>query len=329
MDENVSQQQQPRPELAYRWVGEGRAGEAATFTVVTGASVDEVLTAFGADPTQPVSLDDCAGQSGIEPWVAVTEVPGAVVAVEYNGWQGAQDPVLRAASASGLAASMYWNVNALTRLSFARAGVVLDGFEVLFEHESPDPDVRAALAGIDFSEFGHMPENGLVAVERFTGVGVRAEDVERIDTADVAYWILPLLPEMYAEERLADGSRRWPGSGPLGADGDQLALRDAAELSELAWWAAAEAVARADLRNHPAVAASLEARALSAEAQVLARRSGLEGGSHHWVWMALHEATNPDPLGAALHVIQSAAYVFGADTDAFLERVRAKLTARA
>jgi hypothetical protein len=300
---------------------------AATFTVVTGASADEVLTAFGADPMQPVSLSECVEQFGIEPWVAVTEVSGAVVAVEYNGWQGSQEPVLRAASVGGRAASMYWNVNALTRLSFARAGVVLDGFEVLSEHESPDPHVRAALAGIDFAELGHMPEKGLVAVERFTGVGVRREDVERIDTADVAYWILPLLPQMYAEDRLPDGSRRWPGGGPLGADGDQLAFRGAAELRELAWWAAQEAVAYAGLRDHPAVTASLDARALGAEAEVLARRSGLEGGSHYWVWMTLHEATNPDPLAAALHVIQNAAYVFGADADAFLQKVRTRIAA--
>ncbi|MGI5129591.1 hypothetical protein ACQEVB_22480 [Pseudonocardia sp. CA-107938] len=47
-----------------------------------------MLTASGADPTQPVSLTDCAEQFGIEPWLGVTEVPGAVVAVEYNVWKG-------------------------------------------------------------------------------------------------------------------------------------------------------------------------------------------------------------------------------------------------
>jgi hypothetical protein len=119
----------------------------------------------------------------------VLPVEGAVIAVEPNGWQGTHDEVLRAVSARGRAASMYWGGDANTNLAFARDGEVLDSFEPLFEHTAPEPEVRAALAGIDWVDFTDLHEKGLVAVERFTGHGIRVEDVERIDAAAVAYRI--------------------------------------------------------------------------------------------------------------------------------------------
>lgn len=44
----------------------------------------------------------------------------AVLAVEYNGFQGMDGAVLRRASAGGRAASTFWNVNAMTWLSLSR-----------------------------------------------------------------------------------------------------------------------------------------------------------------------------------------------------------------
>lgn len=67
--------------------------------------------------------------------------------------------------------------------------VLLDAFEPLFAHSSPGPDVREVLARIDFEDYTDVFENGLVAVELCTGAGIRHEHVERIDEADVAYWI--------------------------------------------------------------------------------------------------------------------------------------------
>ena len=131
-----------------------------------------------------------------DPSVAVLDVGGAVLAVEYNGWQGSTEPVLARASAGGRAASMYWNVNAVTRLSFAEHGEVLLSVEPFDQIDAPPP-VAEALTDLDFGDF-HRRKNsmGLVAVARFTGHGITAEDVARIAAADVAFRIVPDLPTL-------------------------------------------------------------------------------------------------------------------------------------
>jgi hypothetical protein len=98
-----------RPEAAYRWVDDSPIGDWATVTVVTGLPVDQVLEAFGADPSEDVRFDELLTPD-FDPWVAVLPVSGAVLAVEYGGWQGTQEQVLRRASAGGRAASMEWNL---------------------------------------------------------------------------------------------------------------------------------------------------------------------------------------------------------------------------
>jgi hypothetical protein len=173
-----------RPETAYRWLRDSVLSEAATVTVVTGSTVEQVITAFGGDPARPVPVTDDLMWS-TTPWVSVRPVDGAVVAVEVNGWQGSRDEVLRAASAHGRAASMHWNVDALTNLAFARDGAVVDSFEPLGPHEATHPEVRAALEGIDWVDYTDLAEKGLVAVQQFTGHGIGAQDVDRIETAYV------------------------------------------------------------------------------------------------------------------------------------------------
>jgi hypothetical protein len=184
-----------RPEDAYRWLDGSGLVEAATVTVVTGTDVAGVLHAFGADPTQPESLQAIDGTS--DPWVCVLDVGSAVLAVEYNGFQGANEPVLARASSQGRAASMYWNVNALTRLTFADHGDVLVSVEPFGDIEAPPP-VAETLVGLDFADY-HRDKSlmGLVAVQRFTGYGMTADDLTRIEAADVAFRIVPDLPTLY------------------------------------------------------------------------------------------------------------------------------------
>jgi hypothetical protein len=185
-----------RPERAYRWVEDSALSVAATVTVVTGATVDEVLRAFGADPARAESLRELDAEETeytLVARVAALATDAAVVAVEYNGWAGSLEPVLCRASAGGRAASMFWNVNAVTRLSFAEGGQVLASFEPLLdppEEAVAVPAVAAALAGLDFEDPWDTAGKGLVAVERFTGRGITAEDLERIETADVAFRIV-------------------------------------------------------------------------------------------------------------------------------------------
>jgi hypothetical protein len=167
---------------------------AATVTVVTGSTPEDVLRAFGADPARPEPLrrisDDVTARMSIDPWVAVLDTPTAVLAVEYNGFRGADEAVLRRASAGGRAASMFWNVNALTRLSFAEGGHVLASFEPSGDINA-GPAVAAALDGLDFDDYRDKEGKGLVAVQRFTGRGITAQDLDRIEAADIAFRIVP------------------------------------------------------------------------------------------------------------------------------------------
>lgn len=179
-----------QPERAYRWVDDSSLQVAATVTVITGSNEQHALRAFGADPAQPLVLS--AVEYSDEMWVAMLETPGAVIAIEINGFQGSDQEVLCRASASGRAASMFWNVNGLTRLSFAEGGRVVVAFELGME--SPEeaeavPSVAAALDGLDFEDYRHTNAKGLVAVERFTGRGLTPQDLERIEDAGIAYRI--------------------------------------------------------------------------------------------------------------------------------------------
>ncbi|MEH1129571.1 DUF6461 domain-containing protein [Micromonospora sp. CPCC 206061] len=182
-----------RPEKAYRWVRDSTLAVAATVTVVTAATAEQVLKAFGADPARPEPIreiaDNLRNRGSIDPWVAVLDTADAVLAVEYNGYQGAQASVLCGASRWGRAASWYWNVNALTRLSFAEGGELLAAFEPWGAQFDVPDTVAAALDGLDFGEMGSRTGKGLVAVERFTGRGITADDLAQIEAADIGYRI--------------------------------------------------------------------------------------------------------------------------------------------
>ncbi len=177
-----------RPEVRYRWVGRSRLTVAATVTVATGLPADEVVRAFGADPARPEPLEELR-EAYADPWLAVLDLDGVVVAIEENGYLGSHAHVLTAVSRAGRAASMFWNVNAVTRLSFARGGEVLSSFEPGPAEPSANEEVAAALAGLDLADYRDRTGKGLVAVERFTGRGLYPEDLEDLDRLGVAYRI--------------------------------------------------------------------------------------------------------------------------------------------
>ncbi|MFI6303090.1 DUF6461 domain-containing protein [Amycolatopsis thailandensis] len=312
------------PEAAYRWVSQSVLGEAATVTMVAGASPAEVLRGFGADPAAAAeSAEELSREFDLDPWVSVLAVEGGVLAVEFNGFQGSHPGVLEPVSRAGRTASMYWNVNALTRLSFADNGKVLAAFELGHADEVEDPEVGEALSGLDFDSYRDRLEKGLVAVERYTGCRLRKEDLQRIGELDVAYRILPPLPELYPEARKADGSRAYPGVGPLGAETDRLAFVPEETLRELAWRAATAAAEHAGVAADPVVATALAERRLGPDAEHLARRSQLrEGRDHAWLWQAIHNATNPDPLAAAINSLSAVRYAAGPEGENLLEYAR-------
>jgi len=314
---------EPPPEAAHRWINESLLGEAATVTMVSGESLEDVLRGFGADPAEPESAEELSQEFDLDPWVSVVAVEGGVLAVEFNGYQGSYPRVLESVSQAGRTASLFWNINALTRLSFADNGNVLTSFELGHGEENADPDVTDALAELDFGSYRDRLEKGLVAVERYSGCRLRQEDIQRIAEEDVAYRILPHLPELYPEARNPDGSRAFPGSGPLDAETDRLAFVPEETLRELAWRAASAAAEHAGVAEDPVVAAALAERRLSPEAEHLARRSQLrEGREHAWLWQAIHNATNPDALAAAITSLAAARYASGPKGEELLAYAR-------
>ncbi|MGW4461857.1 DUF6461 domain-containing protein [Micromonospora sp. NPDC004704] len=308
------------PEAAYRWLRHSALSEAATVMVAAGMDVADVLRAFGADPARPESMraigEHLMRQRSIDPWVAVLDVGGAVLAVEYNGWHGSAGPVLTRASAGGRAASMFWNVNAVTRLSFAEDGEVLLSVEPFGDLDAP-PQVAATLADLDFADHHRRkPLMGLVAVQRFTGHGITAEDLARIEAADIGFRIVPDLPTLYPRRQPlgpTSGLGRRLSSVPIEPPTEAVALDGLPdpELRELAWWAATEAARYAGLGEDPDIVASVAARTLLPDAHLRARRSQLHDGEHRWVWLALHRATNPDPVAAASEALEAARHAAG------------------
>ncbi|GLY48770.1 DUF6461 domain-containing protein [Lentzea sp. NBRC 102530] len=148
----------PRPDRPYRWIEE-ELPVAATVTIVTGLDVDDVVGHFDGDSF-------------------AIEVDGGVLVVEHNNYQGSNAAVLEHLSRNGKAASHYWNVNRLTRLSFARGGHLLGACEAMGETDfGDDPEVLEALRDIDFTDWRHTDAKGVAAAVRFTGTAIPEADV--------------------------------------------------------------------------------------------------------------------------------------------------------
>ncbi|HEX7307537.1 DUF6461 domain-containing protein [Lentzea sp.] len=146
------------PEAALRWLP-ALLGDAATVTVVTGLGVDDVVGDFEED-----SL--------------AVEIDGGTVVLELDNWVGSGPEVLKRLSRNGSAASLFWNVNSDRRLSFARDGALLGSAEPWKDADyGDDPEVAAALAGLDFEDLRHLSAKGITAVVRFTRTELPREDL--------------------------------------------------------------------------------------------------------------------------------------------------------
>lgn len=169
------------PDAEHRWIEKSPVQVAATITVVQGLTPDEVVSTFGGDPAAPVSIRSIAQRGGYVPALAVLAVDGVVVAVEDNGFQGADRATLTALSRNGKAASVYWNVNANFQFTVAEHG------ELRYAgHPYRDPGAPHA-EDLDFDDVRHRNAKGLTALARFTGRGITAADLAAIYAADRAY----------------------------------------------------------------------------------------------------------------------------------------------
>jgi len=117
---------------------------AITVAVVVGLSADDVVRAYGGDPTMPIGArtfvesavpDDAIGDYG---HAQVFTVADRVVVLENNGWAGSDlDVAVRASAGGGVFMSAYWNVDALSRLVQAVDGKVTANLEPLFAADPP------------------------------------------------------------------------------------------------------------------------------------------------------------------------------------------------
>jgi hypothetical protein len=161
---------------SFDWVRHSEIGMAACVTLARSADRDAVARAFGGQVgrAREMCLDRIWPEFEDEPVVAVRRQGEWIVAVEYNGWQGSRVEVLRGL---GFAVSAYWNVNSLTRFSYARDGAVQTAFEAMAPNSrhGADPDcleeIRADLPWDD----GDWIELMFALAARVTGQVVEPE----------------------------------------------------------------------------------------------------------------------------------------------------------
>ncbi|MEU4377799.1 hypothetical protein [Pseudonocardia alni] len=307
-----------------RWISASPINEAATLTVCTGVMPAQVLEAFGAHhESEP--MVEIIEEFTIDPWVAVTDLgDGVVLAFEDNGWQGTCAPTLRGVSATGRAASVFWNVEAVQTLSFAESGTALSSttdFGWIPIDTGGHTAVADAISALDFSDGTTRRERALLAVARFTGCLVGRPEVDAVLAAGRVHRILPWLNDHY----------------PSGAGSDLLARQDLAatqlgpqlravgslpdeDLRELAWDIAERVCSETGLLTaDPAAGESIALRSLTPQAELAARASAVSSGEPTTGWAVLHDAANPDAFNAVLRVSSRARFALP-ETEEVLQR---------
>ena len=160
---------------SYRWLAESALGEAGCVTVVPGAAVGPVASAFGCVPeseTQRPGDDE----------VHLVGSDAATTAFEDNGFQGSRPEVLRPLSRlseNGKAASLLWNVNGMVVIALAQRGKLVCEVELLGPDEAELEGMPRRLQRLLLTLPGDdLLALGAVLVETFTGVGFGPADLE-------------------------------------------------------------------------------------------------------------------------------------------------------
>lgn len=303
---------------AFSWVQDTVIGEAACVTLVKSGDPAKIARALGGRLRQSrrASLAQVAEELGDDPVVAVRGIGSWVLAVEVNGWQGSRPEVLRRVARGTRAVSTFWNINRVTRFSYAASGQVVTAFEAMSpeQREGSDPDsLEEARAGLPWDTADWVALM-LALAARLTGDPVEPAWL------DGEFLVMPVEPA--AEAVRPDINPRYE---PLTYEDGPLAwaLEHSAAAAVLAAaHTAAEYVVRASgLESRPAVADALREgpglgpATLAALEQLergfdrAARRSqGEDGGpaGRFWAVSALREAANPVPLAAAFRAINAA-----------------------
>lgn len=165
----------------YDWIYDALS-EAACVTAVAGTTSQQVLAAFGADTSVDLDQDDAYGGGDEHPAaVAVKDVPGGVVAVELNGFQGSLENVLGRLSRLGPTASIFWNVNDDNAFSCAREGKIVATVDMYDAEDPDDVELPADLMPLFVTaddDGVSMWAVGAAMVEAFTAVPFTREAIE-------------------------------------------------------------------------------------------------------------------------------------------------------
>jgi hypothetical protein len=288
---------------------------ALCLTVVGLDDVDQALTRYDGFPAdRRVSVSD-VGQWLPPPQlrVVVAQRHGDhVLLVEDNGFHGAQPQVLRRLSRDAVtAASVFWNVNAHSRLSFARDGRLLSMFDFVVDgpDAGDDPSSVAALRdGLDFGR-GNPRAAALAFLERVSGVRLTADWVhaahpasvvvepEMFDSAESLAALLPgvrdhhLRPDSSADPRLPEQAR---------SAFRERAQRRAAAMRRAADTAVA-AVLPSDAGPLPDAAVLPESDRELLRAQLMAAARETYRHGVRWYWDAIRaEDEDDEPAGGGI-----------------------------
>lgn len=158
----------------YDWLLD-ELGDAACLTAVTPGTTPLVAEAMGVDldePVEPHSVEWLGGAVGF------TDLEGAVLAVEPNGFRGNEDDLLASLSGTGRSASVYWNVNGVVRFACAEEGRALCNFELWFDADGLPPELEPLHALVsDRPGSPPLEAVGMAMVAAFTGVVVDASSI--------------------------------------------------------------------------------------------------------------------------------------------------------
>src|SRR5581483_1036087 len=302
------------------WIRQTVIGQAGCLTMIAtgspGAPGDPVAVSrcFGgrADQARGLTLDEAAAEFGGTAAVAVRDVGSWLLAVEINGWQGSREEVLRRVSAGGRAVSAYWDVNAVTRFSYAADGQVVTAFEATSpgRRSGADPGrlegLRADLPWDDADPVALM----LALAGRVTGVPIRpgwlageftvvpleplAEDVRAGIDPDAE-------PLTYDDRPLAWALRQAP------SDGQRRAALVAAERAADAVGITGLGEIAAFLAGPERDAGQLDELVTRFDRAARRRRPGDRlPSARFWAVTSLREAANPAPVAAGFRAIAAA-----------------------
>ena len=151
--------------------------EPLTLTVVTGLAATDVAARLGVDPSNSEAVRfgevwDGRDYDAVHLAAQIDELDGHIVIIEPNGWLMTADTRAERISVGGSLVSVYWNVNAVMRVTVAIDGRIVRSFDpLLYEHPAvgePLPEET----DLPFGEPGSCQRAAVELQQRLTGLQI-------------------------------------------------------------------------------------------------------------------------------------------------------------